>query len=298
MQGKEIPVHSFISGKLFGEDHFVIRVIAVFLLAMLFSASGSRAESKSVLMGGEPAKIAILEMGVYNVVLSSDGLGALSNVGQETEAADTDKALAEGFDFKAVAKHALDKYKEKLSGVKKWQMVSARELGKDDAIGKFAQAAKDNENKIAGSPSPERYKRWTQADDLPFVEVQWVLCPTCGDYQKAVAEAAKQFCADAGVDGVWLQSNYLGYGTKGVSKFFSSITGGSGQGTAIVSVVYVLIDKNGEIAFSTGKTADQYRSEDSFGMVGGTKTIDKEMMKYQMDALDVSAKEVAEKAAK
>ncbi len=290
--------YSSISGRLFGEACFINRMLAVFLLLVLFSAGGSRAESQSVLTGGEPAKIAILGMGVYNVVLSSDGLGALSNVGQETEATGADKALAEGFDFKTVAKHALDKYKEKLAGVKKWQMVSAKELGKDDAIEKFAQAVKDNENKIPGSASAERYKRWTQADDLPFVEVQWVLCLTCGEFQKAVVEAAKQFCADAGVDGVWLQSNYLGYGTKGVSKFFSSLTGGSGQGTAIVSVVYVLVDKNGQIAFSTGKTADQYRSEESFGMVGGTKTIDKEMMKYQMDALDVSAKEVSEKAAK
>jgi len=33
-------------------------------------------------------------------------------------------------------------------------------------------------------------------------------------------------------------------------------------------------------------------------MVGGAKAIDKEMMKYQMDALSVSAKAVAEKAGK
>ena len=58
------------------------------------------------------------------------------------------------------------------------------------------------------------------------------------------------------------------------------------------------IDKEGQIVFSTGKTADQYRSEASFMMVGGAKAIDKEMMKYQMDALSVSAKAVAEKAGK
>lgn len=273
------------------------RVATVFILLMLFSVTDSRAENKSVLKGGEPVKIAVLGMGVYNVVASGEGAGAVSSLGQESEATKDDKTMAEGFDFKEVAKHALGQYKEKLSGVRKWQVVSAKELGKDDAIAKFAQAVQDNFGKIPGSPSPERYKRWTQADDLPFVEAQWVTCITCDEYQKAIVEAAKQFCADAGVDGVWLQSNYLGYGTKGASKFFSAITFGSGSATAIVGVVYVLIDKDGQIAFSTGKTADQYRSDESFGMVGGSKAIDKEMMKFQMDALSVSAKEVAKKAA-
>lgn len=273
------------------------KVSTLFLMLMLLSVTNSWAEAKSVLKGSEPVKIAVLGMGVYNVVASGEGAGAVSSLGQESEAAKDDKAVAEGFDFKEIAKFALDQQKEKLSGVRKWQVVSAKELGKDDAIAAFAQAAQDNFGKIPGSPSPDRAKRWTQADDLPFLETQWVLCPTCGDYQKAIVDAAKQFCADAGVDGVWLQSNYLGYGTKGASKFFSALTFGSGSATAIVNVVYVLIDKDGQIAFSTGKTADQYRSEESFGMVGGSKAIDKEMMKYQMDALTVSAKEVAKKAA-
>lgn len=94
-----------------------------------------------------------------------------------------------------------------------------------------------------------------------------------------------------------MQSNGLAYGTQGASKFFSKLTFGSGSATAVVGVTYVLIDKNGQIVLSTGKTSDQYRSEESFGMVGGSKAIDKEMMKYQMDALSVSAKEVAKKAA-
>jgi hypothetical protein len=237
-------------------------------------------------------------MGVYNVVSSGEGFGAASSLGQETEATKDDKALAEEFDFKEVAKQALEQYKAKLSGVKKWQVVSAKELGKDEAMAKFAKSLKENFGKIPGSPGEERYKRWTMADGLPFVEVQWVECLTCADYQKAVLEAAKQYCADAGVDGVWLQSISLGYGTKGASKFFSSLTGGSGQGTAIVSVVYVLIDKEGQIAAGTGKTADSYRSEESFMMVGGTKKIDKEMQKYQLDAITVSAKEVSEKVGK
>ncbi|MBI5638625.1 MAG: hypothetical protein HZA03_11725 [Nitrospinae bacterium] len=273
------------------------RASAFFILLMLFSAADSRAKSQSVLNGGEPVKIAVLGMGVYNVVASGEGAGAVSTLGQEGEATKDDKAMAEGFDFKEVVKHALAQYKEKLSGVRKWQVVSAKELGKDDAIAKFAQAVNDSVGKIPGSASPERYKRWTQADDLPFVEAQFVTCITCDEYQKAIVEAAKQFCADAEVDGVWLQSNYLGYGTKGASKFFSALTFGSGSATAIVNVVYVLIDKDGQIVLSNGKTADQYRSEESFGMVGGSKAIDKEMMKYQMDALSVSAKEVAKKAA-
>ncbi len=271
--------------------------IIVLFLTLVFVA-GAHAENKSALKGSDPVKIAVLTMGVYNVVAAGDGLGALSNVGQETEATSSDKALAEGFDFKEVAKHALDQYKTQLSGVRKWQVVSAKELGKDEAIAKFAATIKNDFGKIPGSPSAERYKRWTVADDLPFVEVQWVLCLTCSDYQKAIVDAAKQFCADAGVDGVWLQSNSLGYGTKGASKFFSSFTGGSGSGTAIVSVVYALIDKDGQIVLSTGKTADQYRSEESFMMVGGTKQIDKEMMRYQMDALTVSSTDVAAKAGK
>lgn len=272
------------------------KVGSLFLMLMLLSATNSWAEAKSALKGGEPVKIAILGMGVYNVVGSGEGAGAVSSLSQETEAAEADKAIAGGFDFKEVAKFALDQYKAKLSGVKKWQVVSAKELGKDDAIAAFAQAVQDNFGKIPGSPSADRGKRWTQADELPFVETQWVTCITCDEYQKAIVEAAKQFCADAGVDGVWLQSNYLGYGTQGASKFFSKLTFGSGSATAIVGVVYVLIDKDGQIVLSNGKTADQYRSEESFGMVGGSKAIDKEMMKYQMDALTVSAKEVAKKA--
>ncbi|MBI5177978.1 MAG: hypothetical protein HZA04_01800 [Nitrospinae bacterium] len=274
------------------------RFFLTFLILSLVLVSGSFAENKSVLTSDAPAKIAILGMGVYNVVGATDGLGALSNVGQETEATKDDKSLAEGFDFKEVTQQALSQYKAKLSGVRKWQAVSAKELGKDEAIAKFAKALKDNFGKIPGKPSEERYKRWTQADGLPFVEVVWVDCLGCGDYQKAVMEAAKQFCLDTGMDGVWLQSLYLGYGTKGASKFFSSFTGGSGQGTAIVSAVYVLIDRDGQLVASSGKTAEEYRSEESFMMVGGTKTIDKEMMRYELDAIGVSAKEISEKVGK
>ena len=274
------------------------KMLALSFLFTLIVVTGSRAETTSVLTGGEPVKIAILSMGVYNVVGSGEGLGAATTLGQETEATKDDKALAEGFDFKEVVKHGLEQYKAKLSGVRKWQVVSARELGKDEAIAKFAVSLKDLEKKIPGTVSETWTKRWTSADDLPLMQVMWVGAVTSDDYTKGILEVAKQFCADAGVDGVWLQSNYLGYGTQGASKFFSKLSMGSGSATAMVSVVYVLIDKEGQIVFSTGKTADQYRSEASFMMVGGAKAIDKEMMKYQMDALSVSAKAVAEKAGK
>jgi hypothetical protein len=250
------------------------------------------------LTGNDPAKIAVLVMNVYNVVGSGDGLGAAAALSKEAEAGKEVKSESAGFDFKAVAKYGLEQYKTSLSGVRKWQVVSAKELGKDAAIAKFAQTLKDNEAKIPGSLSANWSARWTSADDLPIIQTMWVEAIGAGDYKKVVLDAAKQFCADAGVDGVWLQSNYLGYGTKGASKFLSKMTMGSGSATAIVNVSYVLVDKEGQIVVGTGKTADNYRSEQSFMMAGGVKAVDQEMMKYQEDALSVSAREVAKKVGK
>lgn len=274
-------------------------IIRVSLFSLFFFATAPYAETQSGLRRDEPVKVAILGMGVYNVVMSGGGVGAAATLSRETDATNTDKVLADGFDFKAVGKHMLGQYKDALSTVRKWQVVSAKELGKDGALAKFAQAVKDSESKIPGAPSADRYKRWTLIDDLPFVDVQWVLCITCGEYQKAIAEAAKQFCAEAGVDGVWLQSTNLGYGTKEApSRLFGAFTAGTGQSTAIAYVTYALIDKDGQIIFSTGKTADEYKSDESFTMYGGVKKIDKEMMGYQMDAISVSAKEIAKLAGK
>lgn len=274
------------------------KLLGFFLLTAL-SINVCLAETKSILLGNDPVKIAILGMGTYSAVLSGAGLGAAGNISKEIDATDVSKAKADGFDFNAVAKHSLDQYKERLSEIRKWQVASAKEIGKPEAVKIFAQAVKDSDSKIPGTPSADRYKRWTLVDDLPFVDVQWVMCITCEDYQKAITEAAKKFCVEAGVDGVWLQSNHLSYSTKkGLSSFFSSYTGGSGQGTATVSVDYVLIDKEGQVVIASGTTAEQFDSEESFGMVGGMKAIDKEMMTYQLDAISVSAKEIAKKIAK
>ncbi len=270
------------------------------VLSLFFFAPASYAKSKSILAGKKPVKVAILAIATYNAVTSGEGIGELESIGQVAEAGSDDKSLAEAIDFPAFSDFVMKRYKEELSKVKKWEVVSASEIGNQEAIDSFRKNLAEAIKKIPGSDSKVfglNPDRWSSAANLPVVPLGSALCKLCGNYQKALVEAVAKYCNDAGVDGAWVMTIFAGYGTKGISKFFSKVTMGSGSGTAIVHPLYLLVDKDGNLAFKS-KNNEKYRSEESFGMIGGKKKLDKEMEKYILDAINVSAEDVAKRVKK
>lgn len=265
---------------------------------VVFSVYASAEDANAPLKDKKAAKIAVLSMTSFKVLMGGDGFGGAKSLSDTAKAGDEKKEgdakeEGDGGDFAAVNTAALDNITKELSGFRDWKFASA---AADDANKEALAAFKNNLEaalkQLSGGDSIN-LNRWQTAPGLPYVPVQAALAMLNNDYKKALAEAIAQYCKDAGVDGVWIQEMYPGYGTTGGSAFFSKLTMGSGQAVAKVIFIYGLYDSGGKLIFD--ESGEEHKSDDSFSMSFGIAKFDKDMEKLLIQAVEIGAKSTAKR---
>lgn len=272
--------------------------ILICSLLVVFSVYASAEDANAPLKDKKAAKIAVLSMTTYKVLMSGDGFGAAKSM-SDTSKAGEDKKEGEakeegdGGNFTVVNNALLDNITKELSGFRDWKFASA---AADDANKEALETFKKNLEvalkQLSGGDSIN-LNRYETAPGLPYVPVQAALAMLNKDYKKALAEAIAQYCNDAGVDGVWIQEIFPGYGTTGGSAFFSKLTMGSGQAVAKVMYIYGLYDSGGNLIFD--ESGEEHKSDDSFGMTFGIAKFDKDMEKLLIQAVEIGAKSTAKR---
>ncbi len=267
-------------------------------LLLVFGSITYAEDANAPLQDKKAAKIAVLSMTTYKVLMSGDGFGAAKSM-SDTSKAGEDKKEGEakeegdGGNFTVVNSAALDNITKELSGFRDWKFASA---AADDANKEALETFKKNLDaalkQMSGGDSIN-LNRYETAPGLPYVPVQAALAKLNDDYKKALSEAIAQYCKDAGVDGVWIQEIFPGYGTTGGSAFFSKLTMGSGQAVAKVMFTYGLYDSSGKLIFD--ETGEEHKSDDSFGMTFGVAKFDKNMEKLLTQAMEIGAKATAKR---
>ncbi len=259
------------------------------------------------------ATVAVLSVNVYKVVFSAESLGAAMSMKEDVQKGSDEEAKkkaeeerkkesGEGekkdeevneIDFAVLAKAAFDAHTKELADKRDWKMVSAADIGKPAALANFN---KNLAEAIKSIPMGDMVNplRWQSAAGLPYVPAMPMVGVGNEAYHKALSEAVKQYCEEAGVDGALILEVVPGYQTTGVSGFFSSVTAGSGRGAATASPAYVVFNKDGSVA-AKPTVIKSYESEDGFWMAGGTAKLDKDMEKCLVQAMEESGKEVAER---
>lgn len=244
------------------------------------------------------AKIAILSMTTYKVLMSGDGFGAAKSMGDTVKAGDEKKEgeakeEGDGGDFAVVNNAIMENVTKKLSEFREWKFASAAaDDANKQALETFNTSLGAAVKQLIGGESIN-LNRYQTAPGLPYVPVQAALAKLNNDYKKALSEAIAQYCKDAGVDGVWIQETFPGYGTTGGSAFFSKLTMGSGQAVAKLMFIYGLYDSGGNLVLD--ESGEEYKSDDSFAMAFGVAKFDKDMEKLLIQASEIGAKETAKR---
>lgn len=267
-------------------------------LLLVFGNISYAEDATAPLKDKKAAKIAVLSMTSFKVLMSGDGFGAAKNLSDTAKAGDEKKEgdakeEGDGGNFAVVNTAALDNITKELSGFRDWKFASAAaDDANKDALETFKTNLQAALKQLSGGDSIN-LNRWETAPGLPFVPVQAAVAKLNDDYKKALGGAIAQYCKDAAVDGVWIQEMYPGYGTTGGSAFFSKLTMGSGQAVAKVMFIYGLYDSGGKLIFD--ETGEEHKSDDSFSMAFGIAKFDKNMEKLLIQAVEIGAKSTAKR---
>lgn len=267
-------------------------------LLLVFGNISYADDAGAPLKDKKAAKIAVLSMTTYKVLLSGDGFGAAKSMGDTAKAGDEKKEgdakeEGDGGDFAVVNTAVFDNITKELSGFRDWKFTSAAaDDANKDALAAFKTNLEAALKQLSGGDSIN-LNRYQTVPGLPYVPTQAAVAMLNKDYKKALGEAIAQYCKDAGVDGVWIQEIYPGYGTTGGSAFFSKLTMGSGQAVAKVMFIYGLYDSGGNLILD--ESGEEHKSDDSFAMAFGIAKFDKNMEKLLIQAIEIGAKNTAKR---
>lgn len=262
--------------------YMVVFWAVIISMGVFFHADTANAGKK------DPFKIAIVSVATYKIVASDEGLGAFDTMSGVL----SKKALGTyaAIDFSALNDHAIKEFEASLATVKNVEVLAVSDVLGSDAFAAFKEKVEK---------SNERYSfletNFKLTQGLPPAHLMLWLSKLSSDEQKEymaeVGAAAKELCEKAGADAVWMVQNYPGYGTKGLSKFMSKATMGSGKGVAKMTINYVLLDKNGEEI--VGKTNRKGKSNGSMWMKVGKVKMDEKMQDLLKEAITNGAKKIA-----
>lgn len=278
--------------------------VSIFLcsLLLIFGNISFADDAGAPLKKKKDARINILAMSTYKVLMGEDGFGGAKSLGDTAKAGDEKKegeAKEEGEpkveeepgNFAAVNNAVFSNTAKELSGFRKWKFVSAADDPNKEALETFNKSVEAAIKELIGGENISS-ARWEMAPGLTYVPVQAATAMANKDYKKLLSAAIAQYCKDTGVDGVWIQENYLSYATTGGSAFLKGFTFGSGEAKAKASFIYALYDSGGNLIFD--ESPKPYESEDSFAMKFGVTSFNKNFEKLAIQAIEVGAKETVE----
>ena len=255
-----------------------IRVAAAVVAVLGLWASGM---TRSSAADKKPFKVAVLSVSTYRIVGSGEGLSILDSA-TESLSKETLDTYA-GIHFDALNDASIKNFGEKFAKLPDVEVFPSAGLESNDAFKAF---------KASMDASNGRYKFLTgtfmTTQGLPPAHLMlWIGKLASDDQKKYMAEvgaAAKEFCAKAGVDGVWMVEALPGYRTKGLSKFFSKATMGTGKGIATMGFNYVLLDKDGQKIVADSNFKDGI-SDGTLWMKAGKTAMDDKMQGLLTEAI-------------